>query len=133
MSNFMEQLATFPGFEYFDQVEDTEEMAAWYEFDSYQDFTDETAIYPEENAQEYLMLGLMSEVGEMASKMKKQLRDGTEFTTEDFCAELGDVLWYVAQLASTRQVFLSDISQANVEKLQSRKERGVIGGSGDER
>jgi NTP pyrophosphatase (non-canonical NTP hydrolase) len=115
------------------QLEDMEEMNSWQTFDGYQDFSDETAIYPDENAQEYLMLGLTSEVGELAGKMKKQLRDGTVLTDEDFAKELGDVLWYVAQLASNRELYLSEVAQMNVEKLSSRKERGTLTGSGDYR
>lgn len=130
-------LVTFPGFEYFgnelDQEQDQEEMATWYEFDAYQNFTDTTAIYPEENAQEYLMLGLMSEVGEMAGKVKKEIRDGTVFSNEDFVKELGDVLWYVAQLAGSRGYNLSDVAMKNVNKLQDRMDRDCVGGSGDDR
>lgn len=128
-----------PGTEYYGddhydtQEQDEEEMAQWYEFDAYQDFTDSTAIYPDDNAQEYVMYGLMSEIGEMASKMKKELRDGTPFYTDDFAKELGDVLWYVAQLASIEGICLSDVARMNVEKLKSRKERNTIGGSGDDR
>ena len=116
-----------------EQVQDMEELAIYSDFDAYQDFTDETAIYPEEAAQEYLMLGLMSEVGELAGKMKKELRDGTVLTDEDFAKELGDVLWYVAQLASNRELYLSDIAQLNAEKLSSRQARGTLTGSGDNR
>jgi NTP pyrophosphatase (non-canonical NTP hydrolase) len=127
-------MTDFPGFEYFaDQAVDEAEMATWYQFDEYQDFTDGTAIYPDHKPQEYLMLGLMSEVGEMASKMKKEIRDGTEFTTEDFVKELGDILWYVAQLASFKEVYLSEVAQANVAKLQDRLNRDALGGSGDDR
>ncbi len=115
------------------QEQDEEEMAQWYEFDSYQDFTDSTAIYPESEAQQYLMYGLVSEVGELAGKMKKELRDGSVFSRDDFIKELGDVLWYVGQIASSNGAFLSDVARVNVEKLKSRKERNTIGGSGDER
>ncbi len=116
-----------------DQYEDEEEMSSWYEFDAYQDFTDTTAIYPDEEAVEYLMYGLVSEVGELAGKLKKEIRDKTEFSQEDFVKELGDVLWYVSELASANGVYLSDVAKTNVEKLSSRKERNVIGGSGDDR
>lgn len=128
-----------PGTEYYgddhyeDQVEDMKEIAQYTEFDAYQDWTDTTAIYPEDNAQEYLMYGLISEVGELAGKMKKELRDGSVFSRDDFIKELGDVLWYVGQLASSSGIFLSDVARVNVEKLRSRQDRGKLGGSGDER
>lgn len=119
---------------FYDQmIADHKEMSQWSTFDAYQDFTDTTAIYPDDNAQEYLMYGLVSEVGELAGKMKKELRDGTVFSRDDFIKELGDVLWYVGQLASSNRAFLSDVARVNVEKLKSRQDRGKLGGSGDER
>jgi NTP pyrophosphatase (non-canonical NTP hydrolase) len=48
-------------------------------------------------------------------------------------AELGDVLWYVAQLATEAGLDLDAIAADNLAKLLSRRERGVVGGSGDER
>jgi NTP pyrophosphatase (non-canonical NTP hydrolase) len=48
-------------------------------------------------------------------------------------AELGDVLWYVARAAAELDVHPSDVAKDNIEKLKSRKERNVLGGSGDER
>ncbi len=118
---------------YEDQVEDMNELAQYQVFDAYQDFTDTTAIYPQSNAQEYLIYGLISEVGELAGKMKKELRDASVFSRDDFIKELGDVLWYVGQLASSNGVFLSDVAKVNVEKLKSRQDRGKLGGSGDTR
>ena len=47
--------------------------------------------------------------------------------------ELGDVLWYVAQLASELGLALEDVARENLEKLGSRQRRGVLSGSGDER
>lgn len=115
------------------QAIDLAEIAQTYEFDAYQDFTDSTAIYPEANSTEYLMLGLVSEVRELAGKLKKELRDGTVVTNDDFTKQLGDVLWYVAQLASDRNMFFSDIANKNVNKLKDRMERDTLKGSGDDR
>ncbi len=115
-----------------DQYEDEEEMAQWYEFDAYQDFTDETAIYPPEKALEYTALGLASEAGEFAGKVKKAIRDNN-YDFDAMLAELGDVLWYVAQAAAALDVHLSDVAKENVEKLKSRKARDVIKGDGDDR
>lgn len=115
-----------------EQYEDEEEMAQWYEFDVYQDFTDTTAVYPPEKGLEYTALGLASEAGEFAGKVKKAIRDGS-WDLDAMAAELGDVLWYVARAAAELDLHLSDIAQENVEKLKSRMERGKLKGSGDDR
>ena len=47
--------------------------------------------------------------------------------------EIGDVLWYCAMLADHLGSDLGKIMEGNLEKLQSRKQRGVLGGSGDRR
>ena len=65
--------------------------------DEYQRKARETAIYPKKEALPYLSLGLVSEAGEVAGKVKKLIRDGTE---SDVASEVGDVLWYCAMLAS---------------------------------
>ncbi len=85
----------------------------------------------------HLLLGLCGESGEIAEKMKKIIRDqNSDFSkldTEDIKKELGDVLWHIAALARYFNLQLDDIATANIEKLASRKARGVIGGSGDNR
>ncbi len=130
-----------PGTEYYgddhyglmiDQIKDMEEIDQYIFFDMYQDFTDSTAIYPEEQGLEYTALGLVSEAGEFAGKVKKMIRDKT-YDTEAMIAELGDVLWYVARAAAELDVHLSDVAKDNIEKLKSRQDRGKLGGSGDER
>jgi NTP pyrophosphatase (non-canonical NTP hydrolase) len=115
-----------------DQYDDEDEMATWYEFDAYQDFTDTTAIYPEDKALEYVALGLASEAGEFAGKVKKMIRDN-KWDTEAMIAELGDVLWYLARAAAELDVHLSDVAIDNVAKLKSRQERGTLKGDGDDR
>lgn len=112
---------------------DYSEMGTYLIFDDYQDFTDTTAIYPEDGALEYLVLGLLSEAGEIAGKLKKSIRDGVELDNDAFMAEVGDCLWYIARIAAEQDTFLSDVAKMNVEKLSSRLERNVLGGSGDER
>ena len=89
-------------------------------------------ITPESKDLNYLSLGLASEAGEFAGKVKKKIRDGV-FDRIAAAHELGDVLWYVSQAAAHLGYTLEEIAQMNVLKLRSRLERGVIGGDGDER
>ena len=136
--DMMTEHEAVPGTEYYgddhyeDQVEDMNELAQYQVFDAYQDFTDTTAIYPPEKGLEYTALGLASEAGEFAGKVKKAIRDN-QWDLDAMAAELGDVLWYVARAAAELDVHLSDVAKDNVEKLKSRMERNTIGGSGDER
>lgn len=85
----------------------------------------------------YPTLGLAGEAGEVAEKLKKIIRDDLGTVTEEKKAELkkelGDVLWYVAAIAKEFGLTLDEIAEANIEKLFSRKERGVLKGSGDNR
>ncbi len=101
-------------------------------FDDYQDKTEETAVYPEENAVEYLALGLNGEAGEVAEKIKKSIRDDKELGDE-MKDELGDILWYLAQLSDELGYDLSEVAGRNIEKLFDRKERDKLHGSGDDR
>ena len=107
-------------------------------FEEYQEKSRRTAVYPSVG-QNYIYptLGLTSEAGEVADKIKKALRDhGGEVDEErrqDIALELGDVLWYVAQIASEFKLSLEDIAAQNITKLFSRQDRGVISGSGDKR
>ena len=99
----------------------------------YQDNAKKTAIFPKEKALEYLALGLSSESGEVAGKIKKIIRDKSKLNPTDLGAEIGDVLWYCALLAEELNLNLGKIMENNIDKLYSRKERGVLGGSGDNR
>lgn len=89
----------------------------------------------------YPVLGLCSEAGEVADKFKKLWRDRhvrsfDELTDEDVEAlkkELGDCMWYLSEIATKLGVRLSDVAGSNIKKLQSRKERNRIHGSGDNR
>ena len=108
------------------------------DFHTYQQRSRATACYPDAGANPiYPTLGLCGEAGEVADKIKKVLRDqGGEFSAEVIAAlqlELGDVLWYVAQLATELGLELDQVAQANLEKLASRSARNVISGSGDSR
>lgn len=101
-------------------------------FRDYQRKAARTAIYPKSAKLTYPALGLASEAGEVAGKVKKLLRDG-ELDPLALADELGDVLWYVAALAADLGYDLDAIAERNLEKLQSRSERGTIGGNGDNR
>jgi NTP pyrophosphatase (non-canonical NTP hydrolase) len=83
----------------------------------------------------YTTMGLVGEAGEIANKAKKILRGdySAEDIKDDIAAELGDVLWYVSMVAYEFGISLEDIGEANLEKLASRQQRGVIRGSGDNR
>jgi NTP pyrophosphatase (non-canonical NTP hydrolase) len=107
------------------------------ELSHYQELSRRTAEYPRSAWLAYPALGLAGEAGEVAEHAKKAIRDdGGEVSEERRAAiakELGDVLWYVAQLASELGLELEQIAQGNLEKLLSRQRRGVLSGSGDER
>ena len=104
-----------------------------------------TAIYDRQFAVIYPALGIAGEAGECADKVKKILRD-TRIVRADTGAimldteqqhalalEIGDVLWYCATLARDIGMTLDEVAQMNIDKLASRKQRGKLGGSGDNR
>jgi NTP pyrophosphatase (non-canonical NTP hydrolase) len=103
----------------------------------YQENAARTAIYSREYKLAYPILGLTGEAGEIANKYKKVLRDaGNELSEEkrqDLIDELGDVLWYVAAIATDLKVSLEEVATRNVEKLRARAEKGTLQGSGDKR
>ena len=95
-------------------------------------FTRETAVYPKEREEEYLLMGLANEVGELLGKHKKEIRgDGRNFSGK--LDELGDVMWYVYRLCDHYDVEPLMVRYNNYVKLTDRKERGVIQGDGDNR
>jgi len=106
-------------------------------FDEYQNLASLTAIYPEGAGLLYTTLGLASEAGEVAGKVKKAIRDdGGQLSPErvkQLSDELGDVLWYVAMLSRELGISLSTIADKNIEKLSSRATRGTLSGNGDTR
>ena len=107
------------------------------DLDMYQKVALTTAIYPREQAIIYPTLGLTGEAGEVANKVKKIIRDGSDSKDEklvsEIKSEIGDCLWYIAVLANDFDIKLSDIASANIEKLATRKSKGTIHGSGDNR
>jgi NTP pyrophosphatase (non-canonical NTP hydrolase) len=107
------------------------------ELSEYQRRSRQTAHYPREAWLAYPALGLAGEAGEVAEHAKKVIRDDRgeidEQRREAMAKELGDVLWYVAQLATELGLELDQIAEGNLAKLLSRQRRGVLSGSGDER
>lgn len=112
---------------------------------AYQDAAHDTAIYPEKDAVKesdapfpfYGVLGLCGEAGEFADKLKKIIRDKNGAISEEdkveLLKELGDVLWYVAELSTQLNSDLGAVARMNLKKLWDRQARGVQGGSGDNR
>lgn len=95
-----------------------------------------TAIYPEDLGLIYTALGLTGESGEVAEKVKKMIRDGTELNIVkkgEIALELGDVLWYIANLAHEIGVSLETIAKTNIKKINNRAENDTLIGSGDQR
>ncbi len=112
------------------------------EMNEYQTLARRTAVYPDlGNNLVYPTLALVDEAGEVAGKVKKLIRDKGKSTPAELSAEekqdlkkeVGDVLWYVATMASELDFTLEDVAQANLDKLKSRQERGQLHGSGDNR
>jgi NTP pyrophosphatase (non-canonical NTP hydrolase) len=107
------------------------------DFKEYQQKARSTAIFDPQYRYMYPALGLAGEAGETCEKVKKMFRDNHGIPTtekvEEIKKELGDVLWYVANLAADFQIDLEEVAELNIQKLFSRKERGVLQGSGDNR
>jgi len=120
-------------------------------FDDYQKLSRRTAAYPSlllAKAHEaesspfnlrflYPALGLGGEAGEVLENVKRIIRDDNGVVTDERRSkiekELGDVLWYVAQLATEFSLSLGKIATANLEKLSIRLEQNKLHGEGDER
>ncbi len=107
------------------------------ELSDYQRLSRRTAEYPRDAWLAYPALGLAGEAGEVAEHAKKAIRDDRGQVSDErrsaIAAELGDVLWYVAQITTELGLDLDQIAAANLQKLLSRQQRGVLSGSGDER
>ena len=107
------------------------------DFNHYQKEAYKTLLHKDRDHLAYFALGIAGESGEVADKIKKIFRDKdgimTEADKEDVGKELGDVLWYLSQLAQYIGMDFADVAQMNLDKLKSRHERGVLGGSGDNR
>jgi NTP pyrophosphatase (non-canonical NTP hydrolase) len=110
------------------------------EFDDYQQRASTTALFPKNELEYqtmYLSMGLAGETGEVIEKIKHIIRDADgvvgQEAREGVKKEMGDVLWYLSQLARILGISFDDIASANIEKLADRAQRGVLKGTGDER
>jgi len=107
-------------------------------FSDYQKRSRATAQYPSiGHPVIYPVLGLANEAGEVAGKIKKVFRDkGGEISAETrsaLQAELGDVLWYLAQVCTELDISMDEVAESNLAKLLDRQARGQIRGDGDNR
>lgn len=108
------------------------------DFLTYQKKSRRTARYPSiGHPVIYPALGLVNEAGEVAGKIKKVFRDKdgqiSAETRQAIKSELGDVLWYVAQVCTELDLSLNDVAEHNIAKLADRLKRGKIRGDGDNR
>lgn len=106
--------------------------------DEYQNLAMTTAVFPEKMGIVYCALALNGEAGELAEKVKKVIRDDDgDFNQPEklqaMAMELGDQLWYLANMANQLGYNLSEVAEMNLAKLADRMKRGVIKGSGDNR
>ena len=107
-------------------------------FTDYQNQTHRTNLYPPDMMLECLTLGICSEAGEIADKVKKFHRGDKSVQADSALrlllkGEISDCIWYLSELANYLNLSLDDIAEHNLAKLQKRAERGTIRGSGDER
>ncbi len=107
-------------------------------FEEYQKLSRKTAIYPKKGKNFiYPVLGLVGESGEVAEKIKKVLRDNNgivdNLRKQEIEKELGDVLWYLSQVATELNLSLDHIASFNIKKLNSRQKRNKLSGNGDNR
>lgn len=112
------------------------------DMNEYQMQAGKTAIYPDAHIGSikgisYTGIGLAEEAGEVAGHIKRILRDDEQQLTDErkvaILKELGDVLWYVSQLASELNTPLSVVASFNIAKLKERKETGKLQGEGSDR
>jgi len=110
------------------------------EFSNYQNQSKRTAVYPNQNSMQglqYVGLGLCGECGEVAENIKKAIRDDSGEITferqEALIKEMGDVLWYLSQIATELDITLETIALRNLAKLRKRQRDDTLHGSGDER
>lgn len=110
------------------------------DFNEYQKLAGRTAMYAKSDKEfilMYLCMGIAGESGEIIEKVKKTIRNDAGIITEEkkeaIQKEIGDVLWYLSQLAAALEIPFDDVAVGNIKKLAERAERGVIKSEGDVR
>lgn len=133
------------------------------DIDNYQKQAAETALYPHRKEFEgllYTVMGLVGECGEIAGKVSKIMRGDTKTRIPDCVSfgsgdpeeeqvlwemhqrdhayalianEAGDVAWFLVMLIDELGYAPSQVLLENLKKLEDRKRRSVIHGSGDDR
>jgi len=107
-----------------------------YDLKEYQEKIKEWDMYPDSVKPGIYIFGIVGELGEVANKYKKVFRDHggqLEQRQKDYALEIGDILWYLTRLCNYMGFSLEEILDMNLEKLQSRFNRGKIHGDGDQR
>ena len=66
------------------------------------------------------LLGLAGESGEVCDMLKKHYSVGKEIDKKDLIKELGDIMWYIAELCDAFDFTLEEVAQANIDKLAAR-------------
>jgi NTP pyrophosphatase (non-canonical NTP hydrolase) len=109
-------------------------------FDEYQEKASVTATFAESDEKYklmYLTLGITSEAGEVADKIKKVMRNDngvmSEEAREAIKTEIGDVLWYLSQLSRLLGISFDAVAEKNIAKILDRQARNVIKSTGDNR
>ena len=102
-------------------------------FKTYSDWVENKIITEGQTRLIENVLGLVGEAGEVAEKIKKQMRDNTEVSVDDIIKEIGDVVFYSTALAKFYNKNLRDVIDLNIQKLDEREAKGNIKGSGDDR
>lgn len=105
-------------------------------FEEYDQWLSKNIVNPQKDLL-LQVLGICGEAGEIAEKMKKIVRDKDGVISDEdrelMAKELGDVLWYLARFAQSIDMTIEDVARLNIEKLESRRNRGVVSGDGDNR
>jgi len=99
-------------------------------FNVYQAASRKTAVYPDDAKVIYPAMGLAGEAGEVCNKIKKITRGDVKLAEikDDLAGEIGDVLWYVSALCSDMNLRLGDVAKLNLDKLNGRLEKNLLGG-----
>jgi len=114
-------------------AEDIEDMKYFDSLDAYNEWVEGMILTKGKDRLVENTLGLVGEAGEVAEKVKKLIRDASKFNNEEIAKELGDVLFYTVALGNIYGYTLQELIDLNTEKLNSRKDRGTLKGSGDNR